>query len=128
MESLISQGVKVIIIAPQDATAAAAAAEEARQAGAKVISYDRLIRDTPAVDYYVTFDSSGERRGAEPDRPGQGQRTICTGMPGDPADNNAFLFFEVPGGEIAAQDCRRHIRRQELQRSRGLQGQTQADP
>ena len=41
VESLISQGVKVIIICPQDATAAAAAAQEARDAGIKVISYDR---------------------------------------------------------------------------------------
>ena len=57
VEALINQGVKVIIICPQDASAAAAAVEEARAAGVKVISYDRLIRDTEAVDYYVTFDS-----------------------------------------------------------------------
>src|SRR3990172_4668452 len=57
VEALISQGIKVLIICPQDGTAAAAAAEAARQAGVKVISYDRLIRDTAAVDYYVTFDS-----------------------------------------------------------------------
>jgi ABC-type sugar transport system ATPase subunit len=37
--------------------AAAAAVEEAKAAGVKVISYDRLITNTPAVDYYVTFDS-----------------------------------------------------------------------
>ncbi|HEY9087418.1 MAG TPA: substrate-binding domain-containing protein, partial [Anaerolineaceae bacterium] len=49
VESLISQGIKVLIICPQDGTAAAAAAEAARQAGVKVISYDRLIRDTDAV-------------------------------------------------------------------------------
>ncbi|MBN1876806.1 MAG: substrate-binding domain-containing protein, partial [Anaerolineae bacterium] len=57
VESLITKGVKVIIICPQDGTAAAAAAEAAREAEVKVISYDRLIRDTEAVDYYVTFDS-----------------------------------------------------------------------
>jgi putative multiple sugar transport system substrate-binding protein len=57
VESLISQGIKVLIICPQDGTAAAAAAQAARDAGVKVISYDRLIRDTDAVDYYVTFDS-----------------------------------------------------------------------
>src|SRR5512138_140735 len=39
VEALISQGVKVIIITPQDATAAAAAAEEAKAAGVKIISY-----------------------------------------------------------------------------------------
>ncbi len=57
VESLITKGVQVIIITPHDASAAAAAAEAARAAGVKVISYDRLIRDTEAVDYYVTFDS-----------------------------------------------------------------------
>ncbi|MEJ2737089.1 MAG: substrate-binding domain-containing protein, partial [Anaerolineae bacterium] len=57
VEALINQGVQVIVICPHDATAAGAAAAEAREAGVKVISYDRLIRDTDAVDYYVTFDS-----------------------------------------------------------------------
>ena len=37
--------------------AAAAAVEEAKAAGVKVISYDRLITNTKAVDYFVTFDS-----------------------------------------------------------------------
>jgi len=31
--------------------------EEARKAGVKVISYDRLVTNTDAVDFYVTFDS-----------------------------------------------------------------------
>ena len=57
VEALIANGVKVIILTPQDGAAAAAAAEVAREAGVKVISYDRLIRDTDAVDFYVTFDS-----------------------------------------------------------------------
>ena len=65
VESLISQGVKVLILTPQDGAAAAAAAEEARAAGIKVIAYDRLILNTDAVDYYVTFDSIavGEAQG-----------------------------------------------------------------
>ncbi|HJS18143.1 MAG TPA: ATP-binding cassette domain-containing protein, partial [Anaerolineales bacterium] len=36
---------------------AAAAVEAAKSAGVKVISYDRLITNTKAVDYFVTFDS-----------------------------------------------------------------------
>jgi len=96
VESLISKGVKVLIICPQDGTAAAAAAEEAAAAGVKVISYDRLIRETKAVDYYVTFDSIAV--GAQ-----QGQYLIDnatgTGNPlylyaGAASDNNAFLFFQ----------------------------------
>ncbi len=96
VESLIAKGIKVLIICPQDGTAAAAAAEAARAAGVKVISYDRLIRDTDAVDYYVTFDSIAV--GAA-----QGQYLVDhasgTGNPlylyaGAASDNNAFLFFE----------------------------------
>ena len=96
VEALITKGVKVISITPEDGTAAAAAAEAARAAGVKVISYDRLIRDTEAVDYYVTFDSVAV--GAA-----QAQYLVDkaegTGNPlylyaGAASDNNAFLFFE----------------------------------
>lgn len=96
VEALIANGVKVIILTPQDGAAAAAAAEVAREAGVKVISYDRLIRDTEAVDFYVTFDSISV--GAA-----QAQYLVDnasgTGLPlylyaGAASDNNAFLFFE----------------------------------
>ena len=96
VEALITKGIKVLIICPQDGDAAAAAVEEARKAGIKVISYDRLITSTDAVDYYVTFDSVAV--GAK-----QGQYLVDhasgTGLPlylyaGAASDNNAFLFFE----------------------------------
>jgi putative multiple sugar transport system substrate-binding protein len=96
VESLLTKGVKVLILTPVDGTAAAASANAARQAGVKVISYDRLIRDTDAVDYYVTFDSKAV--GAQ-----QAQylvdKATGTGNPlyiyaGAASDNNAFIFFE----------------------------------
>ena len=97
VEALISQGVKVLIICPQDAAAAAAAVEEARAAGIKVISYDRLVTNTDAVDFYVTFDSISVGKA-------QGQYLVdhaaaASGNPlylyaGAASDNNAFLFFE----------------------------------
>lgn len=102
VESLIAKGVKVIVICPQDGTAAAAAAEAANEAGVKVISYDRLIRDTDAVDYYVTFDSIAV--GAQ-----QAQYLVDnatgTGNPlylyaGAASDNNAFIFFEGAWGVL----------------------------
>ena len=95
VEALITKDVQVLIICPHDGTAAAAAAEAAGEAGVRVISYDRLIRDTEAVDYYVTFDSV--QVGAK-----QAQylvdRAEGTGNPlylyaGAASDNNAFLFF-----------------------------------
>ena len=97
VETLISKGIKVLIICPQDGPAAAAAVEEAKQAGVKVIAYDRLITGTESVDYYVTFDSFAV--GAA-----QGQYLIDnapagSGIPlylyaGAATDNNAFVFFE----------------------------------
>ena len=102
VESLISKGIKILIICPQDATAAAAAADEAHAAGVKVISYDRLIRDTASVDYYVTFDSIAV--GAQ-----QAQYLVDhakgTGNPlylyaGAASDNNAFIFFAGAWGVL----------------------------
>ncbi|CAG0936655.1 Multiple sugar-binding periplasmic protein SbpA [Thermoflexales bacterium] len=96
VESLITKGVKVLIICPQDGTAAAAAAEAAKAAGVKVISYDRLIRDTEAVDYYVTFDSVavGEAWGQYLIDNASGTGNNLYLYAGAPSDNNAFLFFE----------------------------------
>ena len=102
VEDLITKGVQVIIITPHDGTAAAAAANAAQAAGVKVISYDRLIRDTNAVDYYVTFDSIAV--GAQ-----QAQYLVDnasgTGNPlylyaGAASDNNAFIFFEGAWGVL----------------------------
>jgi putative multiple sugar transport system substrate-binding protein len=96
VEALIAKGVKVIIICPHDATAAAAAAEAARAAGVKVVSYDRLIRETDAVDYYVTFDSIsvGEAQAQYLVDKATGKGNPLYLYAGAVTDNNAFLFFE----------------------------------
>ncbi len=96
VQDLITRGVQVIIITPQDATAAAAAAEAARDAGVKVISYDRLIRETDAVDYYVTFDSVavGEAQAQYLVDNAEGEGNPLYLYAGAASDNNAFLFFE----------------------------------
>jgi putative multiple sugar transport system substrate-binding protein len=96
VESLLSKGIKVLIITPQDGTAAGAAAEAARDAGVKVISYDRLIRDTDAVDYYVTFDSIavGEAQAQYLVDKASGSDNPLYLYAGAASDNNAFLFFE----------------------------------
>lgn len=96
VETLINKGIKVLIISPQDGDAAAAAVEAAKKEDITVIAYDRLITNTDAVDYYVTFDSLAV--GAA-----QAQYLIDhakgSGVPlylyaGAASDNNAFLFFE----------------------------------
>lgn len=96
VESLVSKGIKVLIICPQDGTAAAAAADVANKAGVKVISYDRLIRGTASVDYYVTFDSVqvGMAWGDYLVSKASGKGNNLYLYAGAASDNNAFLFFE----------------------------------
>lgn len=96
VETLISKGIQVLIICPHDGAAAAAAAEAARDAGVKVVSYDRLILDTDAVDYYVTFDSVavGEAQAQYLVDNANGSGLPLYLYAGAASDNNAFLFFE----------------------------------
>ena len=96
VESLLTKGIKVLIICPQDGNAAAAAVEEARAAGVKVISYDRLITNTDAVDYYVTFDSiavgKAQAQYLVDHNKAKGEALYL--YAGAATDNNAFLFFQ----------------------------------
>lgn len=97
VETLISKGIKVLIICAQDGAAAAAAVEEAKDAGVKVIAYDRLITGTDAVDYYVTFDSFavGVAQGQYLiDNAPEGSNVPLYLYAGASTDNNAFIFFE----------------------------------
>jgi putative multiple sugar transport system substrate-binding protein len=97
VESLITKGIKVLILTPVDGTAAASTAAAARAAGVKVISYDRLIRDTDAVDYYVTFDSlavGAQQAQYLVDKAGSAKGQPLYLYAGAASDNNAFIFFE----------------------------------
>ncbi len=96
VETLISKGIEVLIICPFDGSAAGAAVEAAKKEGIKVISYDRLITDTDAVDYYVTFDSvavgAAQAQYLVDNVKGSGEPLYL--YAGAATDNNAFLFFE----------------------------------
>ncbi|WP_139904929.1 sugar-binding protein [Clostridium thermarum] len=96
VEALIAKGIDVLIICPHDGSAAGAAVEAAKKEGIKVISYDRLITDTDAVDYYVTFDSIavGEAQAQYLVDQAQGKGNPLYLYAGAASDNNAFLFFE----------------------------------
>lgn len=96
VETLISKGIKVLIICPQDTSAVGAAVQLAKDAGVAVIGYDRLITGTDALDYNVGFNS--ESVGVA-----QGQYLIdnatSKGNPlylyaGALSDENAFVFFK----------------------------------
>lgn len=96
VDALIAKGIKVLIICPQDGAAAAASVEAARKEGIKVISYDRLITDTEAVDYYVTFDSIavGSAQAQFLVEKATEKNSPLYLYAGAASDNNAFLFFE----------------------------------
>ncbi|MFW6298563.1 MAG: sugar ABC transporter substrate-binding protein [Bacillota bacterium] len=98
VETLIQQGIDVLVIAAHDGGGAARAAEMAKEEGITVIAYDRLITDTDAVDYYVTFDSIkvGEEQAqylVDQVEDGSEDNPLYL-YSGATSDNNAFLFFE----------------------------------
>jgi putative multiple sugar transport system substrate-binding protein len=57
IDAMITAGAKLLIIAAIDGTALTSQLESAAGKGIKVISYDRLIRDSENVDFYVSFDN-----------------------------------------------------------------------
>jgi putative multiple sugar transport system substrate-binding protein len=57
IDAMITAGAKLLIIAAIDGTALMSQLESAASKGIKVISYDRLIRDSENVDFYVSFDN-----------------------------------------------------------------------
>ena len=91
LENLISKKVDVLVVVPKDQSTLTNVLKEAKKAGIKVVSYDRLIK-SPDVDVYISFDN--ERVGFM-----QGEalmKALPKGnvyvMSGDPGDNNAKLF------------------------------------
>ncbi|GAB3605257.1 sugar ABC transporter substrate-binding protein [Conyzicola nivalis] len=57
ISTMVTNGAKVIIIGAKDGAQLGTQVQEARDAGAIVVAYDRLILNSDAVDYYVAFDN-----------------------------------------------------------------------
>jgi putative multiple sugar transport system substrate-binding protein len=57
LDQMVTKGDKLLIVAAIDGTALGSQLQAAADAGSKVISYDRLIRDSKNVDFYVSFDN-----------------------------------------------------------------------
>lgn len=57
IESMIQNGVKVIVVGPIDGSQLGAVLEEAEAAGIRVIGYDRTLENTTGVDGVVQFGS-----------------------------------------------------------------------
>jgi D-xylose transport system substrate-binding protein len=94
VDTLISQGAKVLVILAQDGKAILPALKKAKDAGIPVIAYDRLIEDTSVL--YITFDNVLVGK-AEADAI---IKKVPTGnyvlIKGDPGDANASTF--LPSG------------------------------
>ena len=101
VENMITMGVDVLVIAAIDGTSLSNALANAKAADIKVIAYDRLIRDTPDVDYYATFDNfkvgveqaNSLVRGLE-ERFADGKPWNVELFGGSPDDNNAYFFYD----------------------------------
>lgn len=57
IENMLLRGLDAIVITPIDGYALTDVVKRAKAQGAVVIAYDRLLMNTPDVDYYATFDS-----------------------------------------------------------------------
>lgn len=99
IENMITKGVDVLVIASIDGESMTKILEKANEAKIPVIAYDRLIKNSPYVSYYVTFDNF--KVGI------QQASTLETALDlknaagpfyielfgGSPDDNNAYFFY-----------------------------------
>src|SRR5882724_42830 len=99
VENMVTKGVKVLVIAAIDGTTLSDVLKQAKAGGITVIAYDRLIRDTPNVDYYATFDNFQvgvlQAQSIEKElglKEGKGPFNIEL-FGGSPDDNNAYFFY-----------------------------------
>ncbi len=117
IENMVTKGAKVLIVAAIDGTTLSDILAKANESGAKVIAYDRLIRQSPNVDYYATFDNfkvgvlqaESLVKGLKERFPNVKPWNVEL-FGGSPDDNNAFFFYDgamsvlqpmIDSGEIA---------------------------
>jgi len=116
VENMVTKGAKVLVIAAIDGTTLSDVLKQAKAGGITVIAYDRLIRDTPNVDYYATFDNFQvgvlQAQSIEQGlglKEGKGPFNIEL-FGGSPDDNNAYFFYNgamsvlqpyIDGGKLA---------------------------
>src|SRR6476619_5281426 len=100
ISAMVTKGAKVIVVGALDGSQLGTQLKAAKDAGAVVIAYDRLVKNTDAVDYYVAYDNFkvGELQG----------QALLDGMAkkkpngpynielfaGSPDDANAQVFFD----------------------------------
>jgi putative multiple sugar transport system substrate-binding protein len=100
IENMVTKGAQVLVIAAIDGTTLSDILQKAADSKIKVIAYDRLIRDSPNVDYYATFDNFQvgvlQAQSIEKElglKEGKGPFNIEL-FGGSPDDNNAYFFYD----------------------------------
>ncbi|MFD9895202.1 multiple monosaccharide ABC transporter substrate-binding protein [Amycolatopsis sp. NPDC059027] len=97
IENQLTKGAKLLVVASIDGTAITTQLQEAADRKVPVIAYDRLIRNSPHVDYYATFDNfkvGVEQANSLVKGLGDGQGPFNVELfGGSPDDNNATFFF-----------------------------------
>jgi putative multiple sugar transport system substrate-binding protein len=100
IQAMVEQGASVIVVGAIDGSQLGTQLESAADSGAKIIAYDRLVKNTEAVDMYVAFDNYqvGVLQGEAllqglAERKGAGPYNIEL-IAGSPDDANATPFFE----------------------------------
>ena len=100
VENMIVKGANCLVIAAIDGAALFNVLEQAAENDVKIISYDRLIVNSPHVSYYATFDNFkvGVQQGgyivdALDLKSGAGPFNVEL-FAGSPDDTNAYYFFD----------------------------------
>ena len=97
IDQMITQGVDALIIAAIDGTALQSQLQAAADEGIPGISYDRLIRDSENVDFYVSFDNFAvgvAQAESLVEGLGEGGPFNVELFAGSLDDNNAHFFFD----------------------------------
>ncbi|MET3140773.1 UNVERIFIED_ORG: putative multiple sugar transport system substrate-binding protein [Arthrobacter sp. UYEF2] len=100
ISAMVTKGAKVIIVGAIDGAQLGTQLRQAKDAGATIIAYDRLLLNTENVDYYVAYDNFkvGELQGQalldgmKAKKP-EGPYNIEL-FAGSPDDANAKVFFD----------------------------------
>jgi len=99
-ENLITKGVSALVIANIDGESLTDVCQKAKDANIPVIAYDRLIKNTPNVDNYISFDNKlvgvlmGQYIEKKLDLKNASKSFNIELFAGSPDDNNAHMFYE----------------------------------
>ncbi|BCZ48788.1 sugar ABC transporter substrate-binding protein [Clostridium gelidum] len=99
-ENLITKGVSALVIANIDGESLTDVCQKAKDAGIPVIAYDRLIKNTPNVDYYISFDNTlvgvqvGQYIEKSLDLKNASKSFNIELFAGSPDDNNAHMLYD----------------------------------